>query len=115
MEKNMAKIAAECLDEHKAEDILTLDVSRLTPFADHYVIATCSNERALAASADQVAEKWEKEGFEVRSIQGKPESGWMIVDGGDVVVHLFVAWQRKEVKLDELISNRNAEIHAREA
>ena len=38
MEKNMAKIAAECLDEHKAEDILTLDVSRLTPFADHYVI-----------------------------------------------------------------------------
>ena len=52
MEKNMAKIAAECLDEHKAEDILTLDVSRLTPFADHYVIATCSNERALAASAD---------------------------------------------------------------
>ena len=60
-------------------------------------------------------EKWEKEGFEVRSIQGKPESGWMIVDGGDVVVHLFVAWQRKEVKLDELINNRNAEIHAREA
>ena len=39
----------------------------------------------------------------------------MIVDGGDVVVHLFVAWQRKEVKLDELINNRNAEIHAREA
>lgn len=91
------------LDERKAENIEVIDVKENTPFADYYVIATCPNEKAIGAFAGDIQETLEKDKHEVRNIEGTPESGWMIVDAGDVVIHLFLAAKREEIDLDKIL------------
>ena len=100
------RIAKKELEERKAEDVMVVDVRENTPFADYYVIATAPNEKALGAFADYVEEALEKEGVEVRKKDGTPDSGWVIVDAGPVVVHLFSEAKRKEIALDGLLAHR---------
>lgn len=92
------------LKERKVEDVAVVDVRERTPFADYYILATCPNEKAIAAYANEAQEVWKKAGFEVRKIEGIPASGWIIVDGGQVVLHLFTSSKRTEIGLDELLS-----------
>ena len=96
------------LEDHKGEDIEILNVRNLTPFADYYVIATAPNMRALGALADHVDETLLTEKDPVRQIEGKPESEWVIVDCGEVIVHLFTEEKRLEISLDQLIKRANA-------
>ena len=96
-------IATKCLNEHKAEGISVLNVKNLNPFADYYVVATAGNIRHLGALADQLEEAYIKEGEQIRKIDGKPESGWVIVDANEVVVHLFTQEKRDEILLEHLI------------
>lgn len=114
-DKEILELAVNTLDQHKATDIITADVSRITPFASHYVLATCPNMRALGAFADALIDECEKQGIAIRGKDGEPESGWIVIDLNDVIVHLFLSWARAEVKLDELLNRRNDEIRAREA
>ena len=114
-EKELAEFAANRLDEHKAENIITMDVSRITPFASYYVIATLQNERALGAIADVVAEEIEKAGGTIRAIEGKPETAGVLVDAGGVIIHLFLEWSRKEIKLDDLVGERINKLVSKEA
>ena len=114
-EQELAEFAANRLDEHKAENIITIDVSRITPFANYYVIATLQNERALGAIADVVADEIEKAGGTIRSIEGKPETAWVLVDACGVIIHLFLDWARKEIKLDDLVGDRLNMLTAKEA
>ena len=114
-EQELAQFAASRLDEHKAEDIIVMDVSRITPFASYYVIATLGNERALGAIADTVADEIEKAGGTIRSIEGKPETAWVLVDCFGVIIHLFLDWSRKEIKLDDLVGERVNKLVAKEA
>jgi ribosome-associated protein len=97
------RIAKDDLEEHKAEDVAVVDVRNSTPFTDYYVIATAPNERALGALADEVEDALEKENIEVRKKEGLPESGWVIVDAGQVVIHLFISTKRKEIDLDSIL------------
>ncbi len=96
-------IAKKTLDEHKAEDIEVLDVEGISPFCSYYVLATCPNIRAVGALQDILEDAFEKEGVELTLKEGEPESGWIIVQAGDVVVHLFLSANRKEVDLASLI------------
>lgn len=96
-------LAVETLEEHKAEGIEVLDVSQFTPFCTHYVIATAQNPRALNADIDYLEETFEKNGIEVSVSEGNPESGWVIIQGGEVVCHIFLAANRKEIDLEALI------------
>jgi len=96
------KLALECLSEHKAEDIAVLDVSQKTPFATFYVLTTCINERALDSTANILADDFRKGGFTVDAVDGKPETGWIVVKANEVVVHLFTDKQRKTIDLDTL-------------
>ena len=97
------EVAVKTLDEHKAIDIQTIDVEGFSPFANYYVLATCLNIRQLGAVAEQLEEAFEKEGFEEIRKDGTPESGWIIVEAGEVVVHLFLDVNRKEVDLEGLL------------
>lgn len=98
------KVAVDCLSEHKAEDIVVLDVSGKTPFASFFILATCLNERSLDSLAGILPDSLSENGFRISSIDGKAESGWIVVNAGEVVVQLFTEKQRKTINLDELLN-----------
>ncbi len=97
------EVAVKTLDEHKAEDIKELYVADHTPFATYYVLATCMNPRQLNAMSEHLEDEFEKAGINVSVKEGEPDSGWMIIQGGEVIVHLFLDVTRKEIALDALI------------
>ena len=97
------KAAVDCLSEHKAEDIVILDVSGKTPFASFFILATCLNERSLDSLAGILPDSLSEKGFHVSSVDGKSESGWIVVNAGEVVVQLFTEKQRKTINLDDLL------------
>ncbi|MBQ2069526.1 MAG: ribosome silencing factor [Bacilli bacterium] len=94
------EIAKKVLDEHKGEDITEINVEEYTPFATYYLLATCMNPRQLNAMSDYLEEAFEKNGIDINGKDGEPESGWMIIQGGEVVVHLFLEVNRKEIDLE---------------
>lgn len=88
-QKEMAGIAYRALDEKKGQDIKILDISGITVMADYFLIASGGSQPQLQALMDNVQEKMNKAGFEVKRIEGNRNSSWILLDYGDVVVHVF--------------------------
>ena len=101
--KQQLDLVLKHIETTKMENVLSLDVEEYTPFACYYVIATCTNMRNLGAMADDIEEFFESVGLEVVGKDGVPESGWIIIQGGDVAVHLFLDVNRKEINLEGFI------------
>src|SRR5574344_1523410 len=97
------KLIVDVLSDHKAEAIEVVDVKERTPFADFYVLATAPNAKALMGYPDDVEEALLKEKFEVRKVEGTPESEWVVIDAGPVVVQIFTEKKRQEMGLDDLL------------
>lgn len=85
----MIKLIHEALTEKKASDISVIDISRLSVVADCFIIASGENVRQTGALCDNVEEKLGKAGFPVRSIEGRQAGNWILMDYGDVIVHIF--------------------------
>lgn len=85
----LACTCAHLADERKAEQIVVLNVGQLTFFTDYFVIATGRNERQIKAIGDEIHLRMTALGRPVIGIEGQPASGWVLIDVGDVVVHLF--------------------------
>ncbi|MCI1244958.1 MAG: ribosome silencing factor [Bacilli bacterium] len=98
-------LAKKALSDHKGENIAVVDVRQNTPFADYLVIASANNIRMLGALANSVEEGFAKAGVRVRQQEGTPESEWIVVDAGAVVVHVFTEEKRKEIDLDGLLTH----------
>ena len=98
----LIKETNELLEEKKGEDIKIIDVRQRTPFTDYYILATAPNMRAIGAYADALEEFFQDKVEDLRQSEGQPESGWVLVDAGEVVVHLFSAPKRQEMNLEEL-------------
>lgn len=90
-----------------AEDVVLLDLTGLTAFADYFVIATVDNERQMAAVIEALDGAARGEGIRAHS-EGAPESGWVLIEVSGVIVHLFSREQRHRYDLESLWS------HARE-
>lgn len=76
-------------DEKKVSDLVVLDVSRLTPIADFFIIGTCENPLHIDAVADEIELKAKREfGLFLRRA-GEPSSNWVVLDAGDIIIHLF--------------------------
>lgn len=97
-------LVEKTLNEHKAENIITLNVSEKTPFADYYVIATANNIRHLNALKELVQEELEKNKMSINHIEGKPETGWILIDAHHVIINLFTKEERERISLDELLA-----------
>jgi ribosome-associated protein len=98
-------IAATCarlLDDKKAEDILVLRVEKLTSIADYFVIASGRNPRQLRAMAEDIHDIVDEFHLRFLGAEGTPESGWILVDLGDVIVHLFDVPRRQLYSLEVL-------------
>lgn len=100
--------AAEALGELKALDLVCLCVSELTQVMDHIVVASGTSTRHIKALADNVVDEMRKLGERPIGVEGDNVSGWILVDFGDVVVHVMSKEARAFYELEKLWSMRPA-------
>ncbi len=77
------------LDDDQAQDVVAIDLAGKSSIADHMVIASGRSTRQVAAMAQKLAEEVKKEGFGPVRLEGLPAADWVLIDAGDVVVHIF--------------------------
>lgn len=87
--KEMAKTAVAALEEKKGEDISIIDISEVSVLADYFIIASGTNRSQIQALTDNVEEKLGKAGFSVKQIEGYDSANWILMDFGDIIVHIF--------------------------
>jgi ribosome-associated protein len=90
------------LEEKKGEDILLMDISEISDFADYFVICSGTSDRMLQALADAVVEKVREQHHFKPRIEGQSQEGWLLADFGDVILHLFSPDRREYYRLEEL-------------
>ncbi len=107
MEKQieMVKTAYSALDEKKGEDIKIIDISHISVIADYFVIANGNNISQVQALVDNVEEKMYKAGFNIKRKEGNKSSTWVLLDFGDVVIHVFDSEDRLFYDLERLWSD----------
>ena len=98
------KIVA-ALEDKKGDDILLLDIKDIASFTDYFVICNGTSDRMLDALAKGVLESTKQDYKKKGRIEGQAQEGWLVLDYGDVVVHLFSPDQRKHYDLEELWSD----------
>ncbi len=92
------------LDERKAKDVVSLDVRRMTTITDHMVIASGTSDRHVKSIADFVVSHLREHGIRESGIEGAAEGEWVLVDVGDVIVHVMQARVRDFYNLEKLWS-----------
>src|SRR5919106_1784559 len=105
--RELALRIAEVIADTPASETLVLDIHALSSVADCFVICSGENERQLRAIQRDVVEQLDEHGVHPRRIEGTPPSGWILVDYGDVVVHIFDEDQRAFYRLEQLWSGAN--------
>jgi len=101
---DIAQRLVDILSDRQAEDITQIDISKVSTFADYFVIATAGNVRQMNALIDTLDREMKQAGVEMGSKEGDPESGWVLLDFEDVIVHLFSQEQREFYDLEGLWS-----------
>lgn len=100
--RDIAVICARIADEKKAEDIVILDIRKLTFITDYFVIATGFNKRQMQAIADEIEKRMKQEGVRCLGREGYNEAVWILLDYGEVVVHIFDEEARRTYDLEML-------------
>lgn len=96
------KAAYKALEDKLAIDIRVLEISPLSVIADYFVIASGSNPNQLKAMADEVEEQMYKVGFKINHTEGVATKSWMLLDFGDIIVHLFNKEDRDFYNLERI-------------
>ena len=97
-----ALLAVRAADNRRARDILVLDLEGISIIADYFVLCSGSNVRQVGAIAAQVIDELEEEGVEVVRSEGQDSARWVLLDYGDVVVHVFLESEREYYSLERL-------------
>ena len=99
--EKLVETVVASLDDDKAEDVLVIDLRGRSAIADHMIIASGRSQRQVAAMADHLMEKLKA--FHLRiAVEGVAQGDWVLLDGGDVVVHLFRPEVRSFYNLERL-------------
>lgn len=99
---DLARSVVNTLEDKKGEDILLLDIQTIASFADYFVLCSATSDRMIDALATAITEVVKKEYGINAHPEGKAVDGWLVVDLGDVVVHLFSQEQRDYYDLEQL-------------
>lgn len=102
---NKVEIIVKALDEKMAENIVALDMTMASPIFDTFILCTASNERLMQAIRDNVEDKLEEQGISVKKIEGLRNSKWLLMDYGDIIVHIFEGEERNSYNLEKLWSD----------
>jgi ribosome-associated protein len=103
--RGVALKMGEVLSSGKAEDIIVLGIAEQSSFADFFVNATAMNERQLGALADEVEDQLAKDGVIPKNVEGRPPSGWILMDYGDIIINLFLSKQREMYQIEKIWSD----------
>ena len=98
----IARTVAEVASDRLASNIAVLDISQLSTIADVFVVCSADNVRQLNALREEVTTHLREQNVSPRRIEGVAEAGWVLMDYGDVIVHLFTAEQRDFYRLEDL-------------
>lgn len=98
----IARNLVDILDEKKGENIVLLDLKDIAIFTDYFVICSGTSDRMLDGLAKEVAQKGDELTGRKPRIEGSPSSGWILVDLGDIVVHLLSPDQREYYQIEQL-------------
>jgi ribosome-associated protein len=85
----MIDIVLQSLDDAKAEATVAIDITGKSPLSDHMVVTSGRSNRHVGAVADQLIKALRENGFHKPRIEGMPHCDWVLVDAGDVIVHIF--------------------------
>ena len=103
-------LVLKSLEDDKAEDIVAIDLSGKTQIADHMVVASGRSSRHVSAIADHLMRRLKEEGFGTANVEGLSQADWVLVDGGDVIVHIFRPEVRDFYRIEDMwAANINAE------
>ena len=86
---NMAKLTVKALEDKKAEDIRVIDISSVSVLGDFFILASGTNRSQIHAMSDEVERVLAANGFNVKQIEGYDNANWILLDYGDIIVHLF--------------------------
>ncbi|MFI5266111.1 MAG: ribosome silencing factor [Chloroflexota bacterium] len=98
----VARAAVDAAANKKADDILLLDIRDVTSMADYFVICSASTDRQVKAVVEGIEEELRQDGVRPVQVEGDQGSGWVLVDFGDVVCHVFKPTEREYYRLEDL-------------
>ena len=102
--KDLKSIILDTLDSNKALDIISIDLKNKSSMADYMIIASGTSSRHIQALSEQVLEKLKINGVRNSKIEGKESLDWKLVDGIDLIVHIFNPDKRKFYELEKIWS-----------
>ncbi len=100
----LKQVVIKTLDINKAQDIISIDLKDKSSMADYMIIASGTSSRHIQALSEQVLEKLKDNGIENSKIEGKESNEWKLVDGIDLIVHIFHPDKRKFYELEKMWS-----------
>ena len=101
---NLKNTIINTLDSNKALDIVSIDLKNKSSMADHMIIASGTSSRHIQALSEQVLDKFKNNGIVNCKIEGKDSSDWKLIDGIDVIVHIFNPEKRKFYEIEKIWS-----------
>ena len=101
---DLKKIIINTLDNNKAQDIVSIDLKDKSSMADYMIIASGTSSRHIQSLSEQVLEKLKNNGVKDSKIEGKESGEWKLVDGIDLIVHIFHPEKRKFYELEKIWS-----------
>ena len=99
---NLKKIILNTLDSNKALDVISIDLANKSSMADYMIIASGTSSRHIQALSEQVLEQFKNNGIINCKIEGKDSNDWKLIDGIDLIVHIFNPEKRKFYELEKM-------------
>ncbi|HIW71035.1 MAG TPA: ribosome silencing factor [Candidatus Levilactobacillus faecigallinarum] len=103
--KTLLEIAVKAAESKRAEEITALDMQKISLMADYFLIMEANSQRQVKAIADEIIDKAAENDVEIRDVEGKDGANWILIDLGDVIVHVFQKEQRSHYNLEKLWSD----------
>lgn len=100
--ESLKQLVEKILEDRKAQDVVCLEVRELTSIADYMIVATGTSSRQVKSMADEIAKQVKEQGHKVNGIEGDSQAEWVLIDLGDVIIHLMQAATRKLYDLESL-------------
>ncbi|MGI5948830.1 ribosome silencing factor [Peptoniphilus sp.] len=114
MDNKKLDIIVDSCESKKGIDIKVLDIKGMTSIADYFVIVSGNSSTQVSALADEIEDKMAKEGYELENTEGKNSSRWILLDFGDIIVHVFHKDEREYYNLERLWTKDEDEYELKE-
>ncbi|UQS86699.1 ribosome silencing factor [Nicoliella spurrieriana] len=103
--KDKVSVVVKAADDKRAHDIVALNVEQISLMADYFIIMDAASSRQVKAIAEAIVDEAEKADITIKQVEGKNAANWILIDLGDVIVHVFQREQREFYDLEKLWSD----------